>query len=68
MHISKGIPVSSSTKIWLTKSGGCIVANNNSKIPTKDLRELMEIVSDNYFLIIGKWKQHFPNKIIRFYC
>ena len=68
VHISKGIPVSNSTKIWLTKSGGCIVANNNSKIPTKDLRELMEIVSDNYFLIIGKWKQHFPDQEIKFYC
>lgn len=44
------------------------MANNNSEIPPKDLRELMEIVSDNYFLIISKWKQHFPTKILRFYC
>ena len=33
--ISKGTPTSKSTKIWLTKSGGCIVANNDSKIPQK---------------------------------
>lgn len=25
IHISKGIPVENSTKIWITKNGGCIV-------------------------------------------
>lgn len=34
----------SSTKIWLTKSGGCIVANNNSKIPNRDLSELLQTI------------------------
>ena len=31
VHISKGTPIANGTKVWLTKAGGCIVANNNSK-------------------------------------
>lgn len=62
------MPVSNSTKIWITKNGGCIVANNNSDIPNKELRELLEVISNNYFLILSKWKQHFPNEEIKYYC
>lgn len=68
VHISKGMPTANSTKVWLTKSGGCIVANNNSKIPEKDLRELLEAVTNNYFLIISMRKKHFPSFEIKFYC
>ena len=32
VHISKGSPVPNSTKVWLTRAGGCIVANNKSNI------------------------------------
>ena len=40
VHVSKGKPIPNATKIWLTKSGGCILANNGSKIPSKELSEL----------------------------
>ena len=56
-----------STKVWLTKSGGCVLANNKSNIPSKDLIELLETISNNYFYIIAKWKQHFPDEDIKFY-
>ena len=39
VHVSKGKPSPNATKIWLTKKGGCIVATNGSKIPSKDLNE-----------------------------
>ncbi len=68
VHISKGIPTANSTKVWITKNGGCIVSNNNSKIPDKDLREILEAIQNNYFLIIAKWKQHFPNEKLIYYC
>lgn len=68
MHISKGTPIANSTKIWITKSGGCIVANNNSQIPDKDLRELLETITNNYFYIIAKWKEHFQIDNVKFYC
>ena len=61
MHISKGSPTPNSTKVWLTQKGGCIVANNNSKIPEKELRAILEIIANNYFLIISRWKKHFPS-------
>ena len=40
VHISKGQPNKNATKIWLTRSGGCILANNNGNIPKKDLNKL----------------------------
>ena len=45
VHISKGKPSANATKIWLTKTGGCIVASNGSDIPSKELHELMEFIS-----------------------
>ena len=45
VHVSKGRPTSNATKIWLTKTGGCIVANNGSKIPEKELNELLDITT-----------------------
>lgn len=68
VHVSKGKPVANSTKIWLTKSGGCILSNNKSKIPSKDLTELLTTISGNYFFIIAEWKKHFPDQEIKFYC
>ena len=68
VHISKGVPTSNSTKIWLTKSGGCIVANNDSKIPTKDLNNLLESIAVNYFLIVSEWKNFFGTDEVKFYC
>lgn len=68
VHISKGKPTANGTKIWLTKSGGCIVANNGSHIPTKELNELMEFISAQYFLICAEWKKFFLVDEVRFYC
>lgn len=68
IHISKGIPTSKSTKVWITKSGGCIVANNSSKIPKNDLNNLLETISVNYFFIISEWKKFFGSDEVKFYC
>ena len=34
-----------STKIWLTRKGGCVIANNNSHISTGELNELLKMIS-----------------------
>lgn len=68
VHISKSKPSNNSTKIWLTKSGGCIVANNGSQIPSKELRELLEIISHNFFFIVSEWKKYFDVNEVKFYC
>ncbi len=47
VHVSKGKPVPNATKIWLTRSGGCILASNGSKISSKELNELMEFIVEN---------------------
>ena len=52
VHISKGKPSPNATKIWITRTGGCIVANNGSKIPNKELNELMEFISARFFLYV----------------
>lgn len=56
VHIAKGKPGPNSTKVWLTKAGGCIVASNGSKIPDRTLNELLEIISAQFFFICSKWK------------
>lgn len=68
VHISKGQPTPNTTKIWLTKNGGCIVANNNSNIPKKDLNKLEKVISAQYFLICSEWKRFFVTDDIKFYC
>ncbi|MDY5477233.1 MAG: DUF4160 domain-containing protein [Enterocloster clostridioformis] len=68
MHIAKGKPSPNATKIWLTKSGGCIVANNGSKIPSRELNELLEFISAQFFLICSEWRKFFLEDEIHFYC
>lgn len=68
VHICKGKPSANATKLWLTRAGGCIVANNGSNIPERELKELMEIVSAQFFFICRKWKEFFCVDDIQFYC
>ena len=68
MHVSKGKPTGNSTKIWLTKSGDCILANNLRKIPKNELNRIMEITSLNYFGIVSKWKEVQQQSPVKFYC
>lgn len=68
IHIATGKPSANATKILITSSGGCIVANNNSRIPSKDLNELLEIISAQFFMICKAWREHFVVDDIKFYC
>lgn len=68
VHIAKGKPTPKATKIWLTRSGQCIIANNNSRIPQSDLKELLDVISAQFFIICQKWKEHFREDYIQFYC
>ena len=67
VHVSKGKPTQNSTKIWLTKSGGCILSNN-SKIPNNDLNVLLDAITSNYFFIVSYWKKFYEIDEIKFYC
>lgn len=68
VHLSKGKPSPNATKVWLTASGGCITANNSSRIPLNELNDMLEIIAAQHFLICEEWKNHFRVDDIKFYC
>ena len=68
VHVAKGRSVPNATKIWLTTSGGCILASNGSNISSRELHELMEFISAQFFLICSEWKKFFITDDIKFYC
>ena len=68
VHISKGNPRQNSTKIWITRNGKCILANNRSRIPEKDLNKLFSAIESNYFYIISEWKEFYGQNKVKFYC
>lgn len=41
VHLAEGTPTANATKIWITKSGKTLLANNNSKIQEVTLRKLI---------------------------
>ena len=71
IHVSKGKPTASATKIWLTKAGGCVLANNNSKIPNKELNQIIETIETQYFFIVSQWLEMYKLdnlSEVKFYC
>lgn len=66
VHVSEGKPARNSTKIWLTKAGGCILQNNDSAVPDRQLRYIMQIVTARHGAIVDKWMETFGEA--SFYC
>ena len=56
-----------STKFWLTAAGGCVLANNNSGIPEKDLRSLAKVIKFNHSLVCERWVETFEPGSLVFY-
>ena len=56
IHVAIKRPTKDATKIWLTCSGGCMVANNKSKIPERDLKDLQQFVAANHKYICEQWE------------
>lgn len=44
VHVSEGAPSANATKIWITRAGKCYLCHNNSQIPSKVLRNIMDII------------------------
>ena len=44
VHISKGKPTANATKLWITKSGKCLLANNNSEYNRNDYKNSKELI------------------------
>ncbi|MCD8046208.1 MAG: DUF4160 domain-containing protein [Clostridiales bacterium] len=66
VHVSEGVPSENATKIWITKSGKCLLCNNNSHIPQRKLRDIMDVLEARHSEIEKKWYGYFRE--IRYYC
>ena len=66
VHVAEGAPSTNATKVWITKTGKCLLANNNSKIPTKNLRVVLSILEARSCEIIEKWVDYFGQP--KYFC
>ncbi len=66
VHVAQGKPVKNATKIWITKSGGCYLENNNSNIPNHVLNNIIKILEARSSEIVEKWIKFFGS--ITYYC
>ena len=66
VHVAEGVPTSSATKIWITRTGRCLLCNNNSKIPAKRLNYIQGVIEARSKEIIQKWYITFGE--ITYYC
>ena len=67
VHVSKGKPQANATKVWLTRSGGYLVAHNNSRIPQREMSQILEAISAYFFFICSEWQRVFGCDVT-FYC
>lgn len=66
VHVSQGVPSKNSTKVWLSKNGGALLANNDSAIPFNVLRNIMDAIEARHEYVVERWLSHFGE--IRYYC
>ena len=66
VHVAEGIPRENATKIWLTSTGHCLLANNRSNIPTRQLRLIMRTIEAQHELVEEQWLSYFGE--ISHYC
>ena len=53
--MAEGAPTANVTKIWITRTGKCLLCNNASKIPERVLRNIMRIIEARSAEVIEKW-------------
>lgn len=66
VHVAHGAPTGNATKIWITRAGKCYLCNNNSRIPERTLRNIMDIIEARSDEVIQKWKSYFGS--IDYFC
>lgn len=66
MHVSEGFPSENAIKIWLTRAGRCLLCHNNSQIPSRKLRYIIDVIEARHEDIEKKWILYF--KELRYYC
>lgn len=66
VNVSKGKPSANATKFWITKTGRCLLANNNSALDGKTLNYLSKAVEANVDIVLAKWLDFFGE--LTYYC
>ena len=66
VHIAKGVPTEYATKVWITATGKSLLAHNSSKIPSRQLRVIMQIIEARCEEVTAKWCSYFGR--IHCYC
>lgn len=66
VHIIEGIPSGNATKVWITKARKCLLSNNNSKIPERTLRDIIEVIEARAMDVANKWYDFYGE--ISYYC
>ncbi len=66
VHVCLGAPSANSTKIWITQAGRCYLCNNNSRIPARTLRNIMDVIEARSAEVVEKWLAYFGQ--ITYYC
>ena len=64
VHVARGRPVKDATKIWLTRSGGCLLASNGSHLNRRELSNVMDFVALNHAEICRRWTDYFHGDIV----
>ena len=66
VHVAVRYAVANATKLWITKDGKVMIANNNSMIPARDLDGIIDIVEKRSDEIIEAWIDRFGE--IKYFC
>lgn len=66
VHVCEGAPRENATKIWLTSTGHCLLANNRSNIPARQLNIISQTIEAQHEEIEQQWFAHFGE--ISYYC
>lgn len=72
VHVAQGSPSANSAKIWITKTGKCLLCSNDTKIPKRILKNVMRVMRHEVmklsrngliilvrFVIFVNYKYHF---------
>jgi len=65
VHVAKGRPTPDATKFWITNSG-VKLANNNSQIPSSDLKKIRKYITEGRSEIITSWIDYFGAGKVKF--
>ena len=66
VHIAQGTPSANATKVWITRSGNCLLCSNDSEIPPHILRNILRVIEARSDDVIKKWLDFFGE--ITYYC